>query len=61
MGSCELTNEPMGSIKDEEFLDYLRDCELLEDTCLQSFVLQEVYYFRASDPQNLPLLWYILC
>jgi hypothetical protein len=29
-GSCEHGNEPLGSIKDGEFLDYLRDYQILK-------------------------------
>jgi hypothetical protein len=29
--SCEHGNEPSVSIKDEEFLDYLSDCQLLTE------------------------------
>jgi hypothetical protein len=28
--SCEYGNEPSGSIKGEEFLDYMSDCQLLK-------------------------------
>ena len=29
-GTCKCSNEPSGSIKCREFLDYLRNCELLK-------------------------------
>lgn len=32
--SCELGDEPSGSIKDEEFRDQLSDCYLLKDAAL---------------------------
>jgi hypothetical protein len=31
--SCGHGNEPSGSVKGEEFLDYLSDCELLKKDC----------------------------
>jgi hypothetical protein len=34
-GSCEHGNEPSGSIKGEEFLDYLSDQELLKKDSTQ--------------------------
>jgi len=38
-GSCECGDEPSGSIKCREFLDYLRTCLLLKDcAALSSFV-----------------------
>jgi len=30
VGSCELGNKPLVSIKDKEFLDWLSDCQLLK-------------------------------
>ena len=30
-GCCECGNEPSGSIKDGEFLDWLRDCQLFRN------------------------------
>ena len=32
-GACECGNEPPGSIKYEEFLDELRNCQLLKKDC----------------------------
>jgi hypothetical protein len=35
-GSCEHGNEPLGSIKDGDFLDQLSNYELLKDCALWS-------------------------
>jgi hypothetical protein len=50
-GTCKCGNEPSGSIKCEEFLDYLRSSELLEkdsapwsDLVIQSVTKKGCYF-----------------
>jgi hypothetical protein len=38
-GPYEHSNEPSGSIKGEEFLDKLSDCQLLKDSAPMEFAL----------------------
>jgi len=51
-GSCECGDEPSGSIKCREFLDYLRTCLLLKDcAALISFVRSFVSWFNLVTPK----------
>jgi hypothetical protein len=58
VGSCEYSNEPLGSIKDGEFLDYLSNYHLLKKDHAMNLIavilsIQFFIYLRADSNINL--------
>jgi hypothetical protein len=50
VGACECGNEPSGSIKCGEFLDYLRTCLLLNmDSAPRSYVVGNGIHAKSAD------------
>jgi hypothetical protein len=48
-GSCEQSNEPSGSIKDEEFLDYSNDCYLLKNSASWIYLALKCLFYAEHS------------